>query len=889
MNFFKRNEDNRTAQETGQGPQQEWVRRAAMKAQVPQGLMTSQELKRTREAKRLAETKMGIMEESVRQLREQQEWLRRYTDLSMQLKEEKACLFKLYKEQSTHVQEEKELLRYESFECVQGNFLRMLTLGRLAADNRRNQSELDRKVDELQHKWEEQHKQVKMCGAELEAASKRLYEAQDVIAQVHHTTGQLAILDDWFRQLESVATAIKARIQGLEQEIAEQTEENELCANELDRHRAGRQSIEMHERMIKQKDGVLARLDRLAELEETIRERAALHKSRLARQTELNERLGNLFNQYQDVNAQLATLGDELASTRRALKGKSSYQLQENAMNLKSRKQLLLSALSLWNRIWAGYEMIEEKRSFLNSLRLKIDHNQANVATLTSETDRLRRLCKEKEYTYLLSKSQNVIKLRGDLKEGVSCSLCGATHHPYHCDTMLEQSKIIGELKTELEMMEAELKQKESLLLDLRMELSEMQGQRKAEEKDLLAVTERQEKDVKEWQLYSSMDNSFKDCTPSTNREARQSMIRQLIENTSKDATDAQERLDRFNYRQSYISELSEKIVALEQRKNELNVALNELNTSCQVMAGQVEFMQDLIEKGNKTFQQVYEEVNALMTLPDWFSEWNRSHEGLRMRIMKLADGWKIMSQNIESNQSELLMGQLHLADLKKEAHTLHEQIDTVQSYLKAVDNRRAESTNQIEQLMGKTTAKCMTQDLFAGMTQARQRTDQEMELLRQMQHDMDASRGRLEAYVALGNEIGDEYARQQQALDLWIHNYNSQHPPIQYSELEQLFQQAKDWTPIRKALFDLRSDIQLRQARVDQLQAELTVMQTEPGSAGFHASDLSMERIITQRQEAEEKLHELIMQIARLQIALDNHEQATFATHPQADAETDI
>ena len=118
-----------------------------MKAQVPQGLMTSQELKRTREAKRLAETKMGIMEESVRQLREQQEWLRRYTDLSMQLKEEKARLFKLYKVQSTHVQEEKELLRYESFECVQGNFLRMLTLGRLAADNRRNQSELDRKVD----------------------------------------------------------------------------------------------------------------------------------------------------------------------------------------------------------------------------------------------------------------------------------------------------------------------------------------------------------------------------------------------------------------------------------------------------------------------------------------------------------------------------------------------------------------------------------------------------------------------------------------------------------------------------------------------------------------------------------------------------------------------
>ena len=884
MNFFKKNEDNKNVQGPEQRPQQEWVRRVAMKAQMPQGLMTPQELQRTREAKRLAETKMNIMEESVRRLHEQQEWLRRHTDLSMQLKEEKTSLYKLCKEQSVHAQEEKELLRYETFECVQSDFLRMLMLGRLSADNRRSQSELDRKVDELQRQWEEQHKQVKQCTAELDAASTRLYEAQDMIAQVHNTTGQQAILEDWSRELESIAQDLRARMDSLEQQIAEQTEENTLCANELDRHRAGRQSIEMHEKMIMQKDGVLARLDRLADLEETMRERASLHKNRLARQTELNERLGNLFKQFQDVNAQLGTLGDELTSNRKALKGKSSYQLQENAMKLKSRKQMLLSALSLWNRIWAGYEMIEEKRSFLNSLRLKIEHNQTNANTLAAETDKLKRLCKEKEYTYLVSRSQNVIKLRGDLKEGVSCSLCGATHHPYHCDTMLEQSKIIGELKTELEMMEAELKQKESLLHDLRMELSEMQGQRKAEEKDLLAITERQEKDVKEWQLYSELDNSFRDCTSSTNREARQAMIRQLIENTAKDAIEAQERLDRFNYRQSCISELSERIVALEQRKNELSVALGELNTSCQVMAGQVDFMQDLLEKGNKSFQRVYEEVNAMMTLPDWFSEWNKSHEGLKMRIMKLADGWQIMTQNIESNHTELLVGQQHLNDLKNELHALHEQLDTIRAYAKDADTRKAEADNQIGQLMGKTTAKRTTQELFARMTDARKRTDQEMERLRQMQHDMDAARGRLEAYIALGSEIGNEYAGQQQKLDLWIHNYNAQNPPIQYNELEQLFQKEKDWNPIRKMLFDLHCDIKLRQARVDQLQAELTVMQTEAGYTNTHIGEQSMESIITQRQEAENKLHELVMQIARLQIALDNHEQASYATDPQTE-----
>ena len=121
-------------------------------------------------------------------------------------------------------------------------------------------------------------------------------------------------------------------------------------------------------------------------------------------------------------------------------------------MQLKNKKQMLISAQSLWHQITIGYNSIEEQTRTLNELRLHIDNTERNIREMETEVGKLSRLRHEKEETYLLSKGQNIIQLRADLKEGVSCSVCGATHHPYHSDTMLEQSKLIGEFKTDYEL-----------------------------------------------------------------------------------------------------------------------------------------------------------------------------------------------------------------------------------------------------------------------------------------------------------------------------------------------------------------------------------------------------------------------------------------------------
>ena len=63
-------------------------------------LMSEQQVQRTREALRLAETKLQNAEESLEHLKRQQDWLRRYNELKLALNQENARLYDLKKQQS---------------------------------------------------------------------------------------------------------------------------------------------------------------------------------------------------------------------------------------------------------------------------------------------------------------------------------------------------------------------------------------------------------------------------------------------------------------------------------------------------------------------------------------------------------------------------------------------------------------------------------------------------------------------------------------------------------------------------------------------------------------------------------------------------------------------
>ena len=205
MNFFGKNKDkkDKNVQEfVVPQPQQEWIRQETIRQQRPRELMTAPQLQRTREAKRLAETKRNNLEESIQRLHDQQEWLRKYTKLTMRLKEEKDRMYQLNREHNTTSKEEENLDRYESFEVIQGDFERMLILKRFVEENRKQQTGIGQETDTFQTQWEEQLKRLKQQLEEYRKAymnSNMVLQSQFVDAEIKPEQTREVLYQDLLR------------------------------------------------------------------------------------------------------------------------------------------------------------------------------------------------------------------------------------------------------------------------------------------------------------------------------------------------------------------------------------------------------------------------------------------------------------------------------------------------------------------------------------------------------------------------------------------------------------------------------------------------------------------------------------------------------------------
>ena len=876
MNIFGKNTDNQVP-ETEQNP----LASPPQPAKNPKMLNATQ-LQRVKETKRLAETKLSNIEESLAQLRKQQEWLRRYNKLKLELKQEKVNLFELNKQKASMAEDIRQLERFEMFESIQGTFQRLGILEKLTDQNKRSLSLLERESDEVRQAWTRQEKLQSQMENQRKSAEERLYNIHDQIFHAFTLLGSNQAYEEEIGNLAELSEKARQQVSRLESITSEVEQQIDILSEELTRHKAERQSMEMHEKMIRHAERILLQLDYLQDIEEQQQKTKNLQADALQKQNEENKLLERVFSKYQEVLSEIETLEGELQTHKASIRGQESYKLQERAMQLKSKKQMLISAQSLWHQISVGYNIIEEKTKTLNELRLHIDNTERNIREMETEVGKLSRLCHEKEQTYLLSKGQNIIQLRADLKEGISCSVCGATHHPYHSDTMLEQSKLISEFKTDYELLSAELRGKRQQLDDLRLDLAESKGKQFSEESSLKDICIRQNDDVKEWGIYAPLDPSFKDCSASTNQNARMAMIRHMIESTANDAENAQKELDAYNFHIAQISRLSEELQAFELQKKDLSIRLNEVNTGCQVRVGQVERVMAMIDNENTRFSEVYHHLEASITIKDWKGIWDNNHEALREQIVTLTNTWKTVNSQILKEEQELTL-------YKAQHETLLQEFKTFRHYLELVENRTGdrqnridENENTIKQTVGEAGPKQLYDEAYLQMANAKQAEKNEWEETQKIQVEMNYLRGRNEFHNIYGKELSEKLSEEHSRLDLWIRNFNMHHPPVQYTELQEVFSEEKDWIAVRSRIQQVQKDIIRCQTRVDEMNSRFIALQAE---GNYHNADNEslQESLAAQMENLEGKLHDVMMQIARLTVALEDHEKAIHSANNTA------
>ena len=850
-------------------------------------ILNTTQLQRVKDAKRLAEAKLQGLEESLSHLQAQQQWLRRYNETRMILEREKKHLFELNKQKAVLAKDASMLERYDLFEGIHGVYQKLSVLREQLGRDKRGLSLLEREADENRQKMTEQEKREQQAREQFKTAKSNFLDVFDRVYSANQLTGNNEALDDEISFLLDYNNKVKEETDALSSLIAEKERNIAFLQSELEQLRTKRQSMEIHESMIRHGEAILLKLNTMQETDELRTGLLQKRQQAVRRQNEENEILGKAFAQYQDVLSSVETAEAELSMHRSYILGLDGLKLQERALMLKGRRQMLLSALSLWKRISTGYESIEEKSRKVTAMRLNIQHLEDNVRELEAEAGKAHRFSKEKEYTYLLSKGQDIIQMRADLREGTACSVCGATHHPYHSDTILDQSKLIGEMKTDYELLSSEANAKRQQLTEMQAELATALGQLTSEEEALYAIRIRQNEGVQEWKLYAELDSTFVECSESTNLEARTALLRQFIENVSRDAESAEKELETFTFHQSSIARISEELQKLEQRKSEINVRLSELNTGLQVLTREVEQTGERLENVNKRFTRIYENMQLDVTIKDWYAIWQNTPEKLHEQIQKLITDWASVEQKIAKQQAILDVELTKLEGMKVQLQLLSRSSAITGKRTEDLQTRKAENLKAYQQMIPDRDAKGLYQSFQQTANAAQDNYEAERKQTESIRHETDIMQGRHDYYLAHIERLEGEQKQFNERLDLWMHGFNLQHPPVQIGELDEVFADGKDWSLIRSSLKQVSTDMLLCQAKVEDLNSRIIALDTEDGHCSI-TSDVQ-ENIAAKQQALTKQRSETMMQIARLAVQLEEHERALAAQRNSAEPETNL
>lgn len=844
----------------------------AKRQKAGEQVLDPNELKRIQDSIRLYKTKLTNITQTLNGLQAQKEWLHKFKELNATLEKYRQAFFESNKNYSAHLKEIKELERFETFEAVQGNYQRIKAKENVLQFIRKGSAWHAEKLTEAlsadkenQKRAETENKKYQEAWHNLQQMQKTLAEGYRLQAALRFHEADLKELSDYKGRIEQALSTVQKQGKETAEELKKNKEQATLQQQQL-------QNLESQQYMLERGEAIQTRLNVLQSRKKRKEQLQAVLERTLRKQHEQDEKLNKLFLSSQGIDAQINTLQSELQVHQKSIVGMNSYNLQQRAMDLKSKKEMLTNATRLWKQIAEGYNRVDEKSQEIMRMRHHNDALKAQIAKLEPETAGLQRQCEELKYAYTLSKSQDVMQLRKDLQEGVSCSVCGATHHPYHSDTLLEQSKLIGEIKIEFEQAATELKHKQSLLDELRREQAVEEGRIEMCHQALETYKQILQDHVAHWEDFVALDRSFKDCSASTNFEGRRIMLQQLMEKTGVDAEDAQKELDTFNYHQSNINALNEKIALKEQEKDEIAVRLNEVNTGCQVVAYRVEQLQQSLSRTNGQYSELFEEIDKMMAISNWYKVWTENPENLRIYIQQQMERWFSLKKDMAETKNETIRLQTLQETTDRYIQALCKQRDFINGKIE----RMSEYRNQIHEQLYKMFREGDVEDYNKTVFDTLCSLEEQKEEARHKADETHAQAARHQGYnqrmTDTAQELETQIAQERSELDIWIRKYNALHSPVQFSELEQTFNSTTDWNALRQEIRTLTLQNMLAEARADEARLALAAHQVNALSQGQDKEDRTA-ALNTEIARLESEQDNILVQIAGCQAKLEAHE----------------